>query len=147
MDAFKVAHIATEIAVIGAVYIVLKRKVDHERTERELLAAKVQKLEEASKQHMDALKILYSKIEELEKQKGTSEQKSFKKNIEKSFEPLKKLYSDEEPKKTKGAGVFATDSEQYSEEENVSGYRPLEDEDEYENPEYAIGSSSLDETD
>lgn len=146
MDAFKVAHIATEIAVIGAIYVVLKRKVDHERAERELLAAKVQKLEEVSKQHMEALKILYAKIEELEKRES-QEPKSFKKNMGKSFDPLKKLYSEEEPKKTKGAGVFATDSEQYSEEETVPGYQPLEDEDEYERPEHVIGSSSLDETD
>ncbi|AEA07177.1 conserved hypothetical protein [Lausannevirus] len=126
MDAFKVAHIATEIAVIGAVYVVLKRKVDHERAERELLAAKVQKLEETVKQQMEALKILYARTENTKPQKQ------------------------QQKKKTRGAGVFQSDAEDEREKEEVtvsSEYQALEDEDEYERPEHVIGSSSLDETD
>nr|WNL49768.1 transmembrane domain containing protein [Marseillevirus sp.] len=144
MDAFKVAHIATEIAVIGAVYVVLKNKVNAEKAERELLAQRVQKLEEMSKQQMDALKILYSK---LEKQQGKFESESLRKKIEKRFEPLKKLYSDEEPKKhTRGAGVYATEADhQQQEEEPSSDYQSLEED--FETPEFGIGSSNMEDTD
>ncbi|AHA45987.1 hypothetical protein ISTM_89 [Insectomime virus] len=125
MDTFKVAHIATEIAVIGGVYVVLKRKVDHEKAEREALATKVQKLEETVKQQMEALKILYSRLEKA------------------NAKPQK-------PRKTKGAGVFRSDTEEENEKEEEvtieSDYHALED-DEYEKPEHRIGSSSLDETD
>ncbi|BAU80229.1 hypothetical protein A9K97_gp122 [Tokyovirus A1] len=143
MDAFKVAHIATEIAVIGAVYVILKNKVNAEKAERELLAQKVQKLEEMSKQQMEALKILYARIEENEKQQGVSG--SFKEK-KKRFEPLKKAYSEEEPMKyTKGAGVFATEADHQEKEETPSGYQPLEED--YETPEHRIGSSNMEDTD
>ncbi|ADB04083.1 hypothetical protein C8_325 [Cannes 8 virus] len=143
MDAFKVAHIATEIAVIGAVYIVLKNKVNAEKAERELLAQRVQKLEEASKQQMEALKILYARIEEKEKRQDS---RTFKKKIEKRFEPLRNLYSEEQTH-TKGAGVYATEADYQSQEEESpsSDYQPLEEE--YETPEHRIGSSNMEETD
>nr|WQM87252.1 hypothetical protein [Marseillevirus cajuinensis] len=138
MDGFKIAHIVTEVAVIGAVYVVLKNKIGNEKAERELLAQRVQKLEEASKQQMEALKILYARIEETEKRK---ESVSFQKKIEKRFEPLKKLYQEEEPKKhTKGAGVFANDTDT-QEEEPDSDYQPLEED--YETPEFVMGSSNM----
>ncbi|AMQ10879.1 hypothetical protein [Brazilian marseillevirus] len=124
MDAFKVAHIATEIAVIGAVYVVLKKKVDHEKAEREVLATKVQKLEETVKQQMEALKILYARLERRE------------------AKPQKQ-------KKEKGAGVFQSDVEEEKEDNDVtveSDYQELEDDD-FERPEHKIGSSGLDETD
>ncbi|ALX27579.1 hypothetical protein GMAR_ORF205 [Golden Marseillevirus] len=119
MDGFKMAHIATEVAVIGAVYVVLKRKVDYANAEREALATRVQKLEETVKQQMEALKILHSRLEKTERK-------------------------EKRPKKSKGAGVFASEPE----EEKVtvsSDYEALEEE--YETPSHPIRSSNLDSTD
>lgn len=124
MDAFKVAHIATEIAVIGAVYVVLKKKVEQEKAHREALATKVQKLEETVNQQMEALKILYSRLE-------------------------KTTPKPQKQKKTKGSGVFQSDAEEEQEKEETvtSDYQALEDEEDYERPEHRIGSSNLDEND
>lgn len=128
MDTFKIVHIAAEIAVVGAVFVILKKKSDTVQAKCDALETRVEKLEKIIQELMESNQRL------VDSQKSTMQAlRIMNSNIEEKKIPKKKQ---------KGAGVFPSDNEEEQEKEE-DGYKTLEEEGEeiVDVPDYRMGST------